>query len=78
MPNILFWAQPQLTSIRQAVTFFETAVALFKELPTYDWLSEAGITPDSSKTYTLSELQSAIQSAAGVGLLRCSPDDIRH
>ena len=56
----------RLTFNHQAVTFFETAVALFKELPTYDWLSEGGITPSSSKTYTLDELQSAIQSAAGV------------
>ena len=55
-----------LTFDPQAVTFFETAVTLFKSLPTYDWLSQAGITPDSSKTYTLDELQSAIQSAANV------------
>ena len=61
--------------IRQAVTFFETAVALFKQLPTYDWLSQAGITPDSSKTYTLDELQSAIQSAASVRLPCTCPDD---
>lgn len=52
--------------IRQAVTFFETAVTLFQQLPTYDWLSDAGITPSDDQTYSLSELQSAIQSSAGV------------
>ena len=35
-------------------------------LPTYDWLAQAGITPDSSTTYTLSELTSALKSASGV------------
>ncbi|KAI0734404.1 ribonuclease T2-like protein [Fomitopsis betulina] len=49
-----------------AVTFFETAVTLFQQLPTYDWLSDAGITPSDDQTYSLSELQSAIQSSAGV------------
>jgi len=49
-----------------AVTFFETVVNLFQTLPTYTWLEQGGITPSNSKTYTLKELQSAIQSAAGV------------
>ncbi len=35
-------------------------------LPTYDFLSKAGITPSSSKTYTLSTLTSALKSATGV------------
>ena len=39
---------------------------LFQTLPTYDWLAAAGITPDSSKTYSLSTLTSALKSAAGV------------
>lgn len=38
---------------------------LFKSLPTYTWLTNAGITPSSSKTYTLAQLQSAIKSAWG-------------
>lgn len=75
---ILFQVQSWLTIIRQAVTFFETAVDLFKQLPTYDWLSDAGITPDSSKTYTLDELQSAIQSAAGVRLPCTGLDDPKY
>ncbi|GJE89611.1 ribonuclease T2-like protein [Phanerochaete sordida] len=56
----------------EAVSFFNTVVALFKTLPTYDWLSSAGITPSSSKTYTLSQITSAVQSAHGfIPALNC-------
>ena len=37
-----------------------------KSLPTYQWLSDAGITPDSDTTYTLEQLTSALQQSAGV------------
>ncbi|KAI0718938.1 ribonuclease T2 [Cerioporus squamosus] len=50
----------------EAVAFFQTVVKLFKTLPTYDWLADAGITPDSSKTYTLTTLTNALKSASGV------------
>ncbi|KZT72874.1 ribonuclease T2 [Daedalea quercina L-15889] len=60
-----------------AVTFFETVVTLFKTLPTYDWLSSGGITPSDSKTYSLSDLQAAIQSAAGVtASFDCDDDEL--
>lgn len=49
----------------EAVAFFNTVVSLFKTLPTYDWLSSAGITPSTSKTYTLSQITSAVKSAHG-------------
>ncbi|KAG1754932.1 ribonuclease T2 [Suillus paluster] len=49
----------------EAVAFFGTVVELFKTLPTYDWLADAGITPSSSETYTLSSLQSALKAASG-------------
>lgn len=49
----------------EAVSFFETVVALFKTLPTYTFLANAGITPSNSKTYTLSQITSAIKSATG-------------
>ena len=39
---------------------------LFQTLPTYDWLSAAGITPSSSKTFTLSTLTNALKDASGV------------
>ncbi|KAF8996598.1 ribonuclease [Cyathus striatus] len=43
-----------------------TVVKLFQTLPTFTWLSDAGITPSSSKTFTLSQLTSALKSASGV------------
>ncbi|KAH0591081.1 hypothetical protein H2248_001187 [Termitomyces sp. 'cryptogamus'] len=50
----------------EAVAFFNTVVRLFKSLPTYDWLANAGITPSSSTTHTLSSLSSALKAGAGV------------
>lgn len=49
----------------EAVAYFETVVKVFKTLPTYDWLAEAGITPSSSETHTLSSLLSALETASG-------------
>jgi ribonuclease T2 len=49
----------------KAVAFFETVVMLFKTLPTYNWLADAGITPSSSETYTLSSLLSALEAGSG-------------
>ncbi|KAJ5167486.1 Ribonuclease T2 [Penicillium canariense] len=40
--------------------FFQKVVDLFKGLDTYKALSDAGITPSSSKTYSLSKIQSAL------------------
>ena len=34
-------------------------MSLFKSLPTYDWLGAAGITPSTTQTYTLGQLQEA-------------------
>ncbi|KAG8887309.1 ribonuclease T2-like [Tulasnella sp. 332] len=42
-----------------AAYYFQRAVDTFKSLPTYTSLSAAGITPSTSKTYTLSELTHA-------------------
>ncbi|KII93612.1 hypothetical protein PLICRDRAFT_35839 [Plicaturopsis crispa FD-325 SS-3] len=50
----------------EAVAFFKTVVKLFKTLPTYDWLSKAGITPSSSKKYATADILSALKSAGGV------------
>jgi ribonuclease T2 len=48
----------------EAVAFFQTVVALFKNLPTYQWLADAGITPGSS-THTLASMVNALQSNFG-------------
>ncbi|VDC04253.1 unnamed protein product [Peniophora sp. CBMAI 1063] len=50
----------------EAVLFFQTAVRVFQSLPTYQWLADAGITPDSDQTYTLEELTSALKQSSGV------------
>jgi len=50
----------------EAVAYFKTAVALFKTLPTYEWLSDAGITPDRRATHALDEITSALRQSAGV------------
>ncbi|KAI0046625.1 ribonuclease T2 [Auriscalpium vulgare] len=49
----------------EAIAFFQQVVALFKTLPTYEWLSDAGITPSSSKTFTLSQLTTPLKAAFG-------------
>ncbi|KAF2851283.1 ribonuclease M [Plenodomus tracheiphilus IPT5] len=45
----------------EVIDYFQKAVDLFKALPSYEWLAAAGITPSTSKTYTTSAIQSAIQ-----------------
>ncbi|KAI1769840.1 ribonuclease M [Hypoxylon cercidicola] len=40
--------------------YFNTTVSLFKTLPTYKFLADAGITPSSSKTYKLADIQAAL------------------
>ncbi|KAI0828417.1 ribonuclease T2-like protein [Hypoxylon sp. FL0890] len=45
--------------------YFNTTVSLFKTLPTYKWLADAGITPSSSQTYELSDIQAALSKNHG-------------
>ncbi|KAF7311301.1 Ribonuclease T2 [Mycena kentingensis (nom. inval.)] len=49
----------------EAVAFFQTTVKLFQTLPTFTWLSNAGIVPSSSATYTLTQLTTAVRNAWG-------------
>lgn len=58
---------------QEAADYVTKLVSLFKTLPTYDWLEEAGITPSTSKTYTLSAIQDALETQHGAGVtLGCS------
>ncbi|KAL8280767.1 hypothetical protein RQP46_006771 [Phenoliferia psychrophenolica] len=50
---------------QEVVEFFQRAVSLFKSLPTYDWLSAAGIVPSTSATYTLAQLQQVANARFG-------------
>jgi ribonuclease T2 len=45
--------------------FFSRTVNLFKSLPSYQWLSDAGITPSSSKTYNSDDIQAALSKNHG-------------
>ncbi|KAL6808066.1 ribonuclease T2 [Trichoderma sp. SZMC 28013] len=49
----------------EAADFFSRTVSLFKTLPTYQWLADAGITPDGSKSYALEDIQSALSKQHG-------------
>ncbi|KAF7345316.1 Ribonuclease T2 [Mycena sanguinolenta] len=49
----------------EAVAFFETVTTLFQKLPTFTWLSDAGITPSNSGTHTLASLTAAIKAGSG-------------
>ncbi|UKZ73556.1 hypothetical protein TrVFT333_001203 [Trichoderma virens FT-333] len=49
----------------EAADFFSRTVSLFKTLPTYQWLADAGITPDGSKSYALEDIQSALSQQHG-------------
>jgi len=44
----------------EVVDYFQKAVDLFKQLPSYEWLAAAGITPSTSKTYTTAQIQAAL------------------
>jgi ribonuclease T2 len=49
----------------EAVAYFQQVVALFRTLPTYDWLASQGITP-STQELPLSQVISALKAASGV------------
>jgi ribonuclease T2 len=49
----------------EAVAYFQTVVKVFQSRPTYTYLANAGITPDSTKTYSLSTLTSALEAQSG-------------
>jgi len=61
----------------EAVAFFITVTTLFQTLPTFTWLSNAGITPSSSKTYTAAEIQAALSANHGADVtLECDGSDL--
>lgn len=49
----------------EVVDFFETAIAYYKQLPTFYWLQAAGIKPSNTTGYSLSELQGALTRGFG-------------
>ena len=58
---------------QEVVDFFTKTVALFKTLPSYQFLSDAGITPSSSATYTSAEILAALNKPRGVDVaIQCA------
>lgn len=45
--------------------YFRTTVDLFKTLPSYEFLGDAGIIPSTTKTYSLSDVHAALTKAHG-------------
>jgi ribonuclease T2 len=59
------------------VAFFDTVVNMYQNLTTYDWLAGAGIYPDSSKTWTYTQLTSALAAHYGfTASLDCSSGEV--
>jgi hypothetical protein len=56
----------------EAVAYFTRVVELFQQLPTYQWLAAAGITPDSHQEYNFDDIISALREASGVRRTRSS------
>lgn len=54
---------PSYVEHQDVVDFFETAVAFYQGLPTWEWLSAAGIHPSNATTYNFSDIQSALAGA---------------
>ncbi|GMG56383.1 unnamed protein product [Ambrosiozyma monospora] len=53
------------TDHQNAVDYFKKAVELYETLPTYQWLSDAGIVPSNSDTYTSQQIQDALSQNFG-------------
>ncbi|TFK46772.1 ribonuclease T2 [Heliocybe sulcata] len=54
------------TTGQEVVPYFSTVVGLFKQLDTYNALAAAGITPSSDETYSLDDMQNAVEKATGM------------
>lgn len=50
---------------QEAVDYFKKTVSLFKALPSYKWLVEAGIVPSATVTYTRAQIQEALTAHHG-------------
>ncbi|KAH7032682.1 ribonuclease T2-like protein [Microdochium trichocladiopsis] len=49
----------------EVVDYFVRAVQLFKTLPSYAWLKQAGIVPSNTQTYTRADIQAALKKHHG-------------
>lgn len=64
---------PEYRQHEDVVDFFETAILYYKRLPTWHWLSSAGIRPSNHTTYSISDLRDALTHHHGaVPYIGCS------
>ena len=57
----------------EVVDYFQKAVDLFKTLPSYTWLANAGITPSTTATYTSAQIFAALKAPRGVDVaIQCA------
>lgn len=60
---------PDFQPGQEVTDYFKRTVQLFKQLPSYDWLAEAGIVPSSTKTYTAAAIQAALRAHHGYDVI---------
>ncbi|KAL1957430.1 hypothetical protein VTO42DRAFT_5998 [Malbranchea cinnamomea] len=69
----------EYTPQEEVKDYFAKAVELHKSLNTYQTLADAGIVPDSFKTYTLAEIQAAISEKHGYEItLNCRNGELNE
>ncbi|KAF5025411.1 hypothetical protein F66182_2513 [Fusarium sp. NRRL 66182] len=57
----------------EAIVYFQRTISLFKTLPTYEWLREAGIVPSYSRKYELAGIQAVLEKHHGAPVtFRCA------
>ncbi|KDN53290.1 ribonuclease T2 [Tilletiaria anomala UBC 951] len=70
---------PNYTQYEDLFDFLQTTTDLFKSYDIYGALTDAGITPSSSKTYTLSQMQAATKAAFGqTTSFRCTSGNLNE
>lgn len=68
-----FQTASRYTEHEEVVDFFDTVVASYKRVPTYDWLARKDIYPSNSTTYTYADLEDALNEAYGaIPYIGCS------
>lgn len=60
---------PEFETRLDVVDYFKRTVRMFKDLPSYDWLAEAGIVPSTTEEYTLAEIQDVLTAKHGENVI---------
>lgn len=60
---------PDFEPGQELTDYFTQTVNLFKQLPSYNWLAEAGIVPSSTVTYTAAAIQAALRAHHGFNVI---------